>query len=195
MQRVLGADVLEESTFRSAISALRAGRIRDAEPLLKAVLGMRPTHVGALSLLGVVLMQLGQLNEAEDYLHRALKQGSPSDVTLYNSGLVLKSLGRPVEALERFTPAWAGVPLITCLGSGFASRVAASLLKAVGLDELITHSLQEYEALALKLANDSGLMRALRKRLAYNRTTHPLFDTERFTRHIESAYATMWHRY
>jgi len=97
--------VREESTFRSAISAFRAGKLRDAEPLLKAVLGMRPTHVGALNLLGVVLMQLGQLNEAEDHLHRALEQGSPSDVTLYNYGLVLKSLGRPAEALERFTQA------------------------------------------------------------------------------------------
>jgi protein O-GlcNAc transferase len=113
---------------------------------------------------------------------------------LGNADLFLDTL--PYNAHTTASDAlWAGVPLITCLGSGFASRVAASLLKAVGLDELITHSLQEYEALALKLANDSGLLRALRKRLAYNRTTHPLFDTERFTRHIESAYATMWHRY
>jgi len=90
---------------------------------------------------------------------------------------------------------WAGVPLLTCLGSTFASRVAASLARAVGLDELVTSSLQDYEALALKLANDPSQLRALRERLARNRLTHPLFDTARFTRHIEVAYTTMWERY
>jgi protein O-GlcNAc transferase len=90
---------------------------------------------------------------------------------------------------------WAGVPLLTCLGSTFASRVAASLLKAVGLEELITTSLRDYEALASKLASDPAYLRRLRERLAQNRTTHPLFDTGRFTRHIEAAYTTMWQRY
>jgi predicted O-linked N-acetylglucosamine transferase (SPINDLY family) len=89
----------------------------------------------------------------------------------------------------------AGVPVLTCLGSTFAGRVAASLLKAVGLDELITSSLSDYEELALKLANDPSYLRALRERLARNRTTYPLFDTERFARHIEAAYTTMWERY
>jgi protein O-GlcNAc transferase len=88
----------------------------------------------------------------------------------------------------------AGVPLLTCLGSTFASRVAASLVKAVGLDELVTASLQDYEAAALKLAGDPAYLRALRERLARNRDTHPLFDTARFTRHIEAAYTTMWRR-
>jgi predicted O-linked N-acetylglucosamine transferase (SPINDLY family) len=87
---------------------------------------------------------------------------------------------------------WAGVPLLTCLGSTFASRVAASLVRAVGLDELATGSLQDYEALALKLARDPAYLRALRDRLARNRNTHPLFDTARFARHIEAAYTTMW---
>ena len=90
---------------------------------------------------------------------------------------------------------WAGVPLLTCLGSTFASRVAASLGRAVGLDELVTHSLQDYEAMALKLAHDPAHLRALRRRLARNRDTYPLFDTARFTRHIEAAYTTMWQRY
>jgi protein O-GlcNAc transferase len=90
---------------------------------------------------------------------------------------------------------WAGVPLVTCLGSTFASRVAASLATAVGLDELVTSSLQDYEALALKLANDPSQLRALRERLARNRLTHPLFDTARFTRHIEAAYTAMWECY
>jgi protein O-GlcNAc transferase len=90
---------------------------------------------------------------------------------------------------------WAGIPVLTCLGSSFSSRVAASLLRAVGLDELITHSLEDYEALALELANNPTRLRAMRERLARNRPTHPLFDTLRFTRHIEAAYATMWEQY
>ena len=90
---------------------------------------------------------------------------------------------------------WAGVPLLTCLGSTFAARVGASLVKAAGLDELVTNSLPEYEALASKLADDPSHLRALRERLALNRSTCPLFDTARFARHIEAAYTTMWHRY
>jgi protein O-GlcNAc transferase len=89
---------------------------------------------------------------------------------------------------------WAGVPVLTCSGTTFASRVAGSLLQAVGLPELITHSLEEYEALALKLAREPGLLASLRQKLARNRETYPLFDTARFTRHIEAAYTTMWER-
>jgi predicted O-linked N-acetylglucosamine transferase (SPINDLY family) len=90
---------------------------------------------------------------------------------------------------------WAGLPIITCLGSTYAARVTASLLKAVGLDELITGTLQDYEALALKLAQEPAILVSVKERLARNRASFPLFNTERFTRHIESAYATMWQRY
>ena len=90
---------------------------------------------------------------------------------------------------------WAGLPVVTCLGSTFAGRVGASLLQAVGLSELVTTSLADYEALALKLATDPARLRELRERLARNRTTHPLFDTKRFTRHIEAAYTMMWENY
>ena len=83
---------------------------------------------------------------------------------------------------------WAGLPLVTCQGDTFAGRVAASLLNAIGLPELITASLEEYEALALKLARDPAMKEKLRR----NRDTYPLFDTARFARHIESAYETMW---
>jgi protein O-GlcNAc transferase len=89
---------------------------------------------------------------------------------------------------------WAGLPVLTCLGSTFAGRVAASLLKAVGLDELITTSLEDYETLALKLAQDRALLTSLREKLARNRETYPLFNTARFARHIEAAYMTMWER-
>src|SRR5262249_7693846 len=68
---------------------------------------------------------------------------------------------------------WAGLPVLTCLGSTFAGRVAGSLVKAVGLDELITTSLEDYEALALKLARDQALLTSLRDKLARNRKTHP----------------------
>lgn len=90
---------------------------------------------------------------------------------------------------------WAGVPVLTCRGAGFAGRVGASLLKAVGLPELITQSIAEYEALALALAADRPRLAALRARLAANRRTQPLFDTARTTRHIEAAYRAMWARH
>ena len=89
---------------------------------------------------------------------------------------------------------WAGVPLITCLGSTFASRVAASLVRATGLPELVTESLADYETLALKIARDPGLLASLKAKLARNRNTFPLFDTALFTRNVEAAYTEMWRR-
>ena len=86
---------------------------------------------------------------------------------------------------------WSGVPLITCKGTAFAGRVAASLLHAIGLPELVTESMADYEKLAVALATDPGRLTALRQKLAAHRSTTPLFDTARFTRHIESAYQTM----
>jgi protein O-GlcNAc transferase len=89
---------------------------------------------------------------------------------------------------------WAGLPVLTCAGATYASRVAGSLLHAVGLPELIAHSLDDYEALALRLAGDPALLGSFRQRLSRNRETFPLFDTGRFTRHLEAAYTTMWER-
>ena len=79
----------------------------------------------------------------------------------------------------------------TCAGNAFPGRVAASLLHAIGLPELVTKSLDDYEALALKLARDPALLQSIRSKLEANRLTHPLFDTDRFRRHLEAAYATM----
>jgi protein O-GlcNAc transferase len=87
---------------------------------------------------------------------------------------------------------WAGLPLLTCRGSAFAGRVATSLLVAIGMAELVTGNPQEYEALASKLARNPELLRSLRYKLQQNRLTHSLFDTDRFRRNIEKAYATMW---
>ncbi|HMI97151.1 MAG TPA: tetratricopeptide repeat protein [Micropepsaceae bacterium] len=89
---------------------------------------------------------------------------------------------------------WCGVPLITCLGSTFAGRVASSLLNAIGLPELITTSLEDYEALALSLARDPALLDAVKAKLARNRDRFPLFDTPRFARYIEDGYRIMWER-
>jgi protein O-GlcNAc transferase len=90
---------------------------------------------------------------------------------------------------------WAGLPLLTCQGSTFAGRVAASLLHAVGLPDLVTTSLDEYETLALELASEPVLLGALKAKLAVHRRTHALFDTARFCRGIEAAYATMDERH
>jgi predicted O-linked N-acetylglucosamine transferase (SPINDLY family) len=87
---------------------------------------------------------------------------------------------------------WAGLPIVTCQGHAFAGRVAASLLRAVGLPDLVTNDLAEYETLASRLAADATLLGEVRERLRGNRLNHPLFDTDRFSRHIESAYTTMW---
>jgi len=87
---------------------------------------------------------------------------------------------------------WAGLPVLTCMGGGLPGRVAASLLTAVGLPELITHSLEEYEAFATALAQEPKRLRRIRGKLASNRLTYPLFDTARFTRHLEAAFEQMW---
>ena len=87
---------------------------------------------------------------------------------------------------------WAGVPLLTCEGHTFGGRVAASLLSAAGLPELIAENLPAYQALALDLARDRARLAALREKLAANRAVMPLFDTARFTRHIEAAFTSMW---
>jgi len=89
---------------------------------------------------------------------------------------------------------WAGVPVLTCLGATFVGRVAASLLLAVGLPELVTEALSDYEALALKIAREPEFHAGLKHKLAHNRESFPLFDTKRFTRNIEAAYTTMWQR-
>jgi protein O-GlcNAc transferase len=102
----------------------------------------------------------------------------------------------PVNAHTTASDAlWAGLPLLTCCGESFSGRVAASLLAAVDLPELVTSNLADYEALALRLATDPTLLRAFRKRLEQNRSTSALFDTDRFRRHIEAAYLTMWERF
>jgi predicted O-linked N-acetylglucosamine transferase (SPINDLY family) len=90
---------------------------------------------------------------------------------------------------------WAGLPVLTCIGTTFAGRVAASLLHAIGLPELITQSLEEYASLALQLARDPSRLQKIKEMLDRNRLIFPLFDTDRFRRHIEAAYTEMWERH
>ncbi|MEM9154812.1 MAG: tetratricopeptide repeat protein [Cyanobacteria bacterium P01_F01_bin.33] len=87
---------------------------------------------------------------------------------------------------------WAGLPLLTCAGRSFASRVAGSLLYALGLPELVTHSLEAYEAQALKLATQPDVLGEIREKLAQNRLSQPLFNSDRLRLYIEAAYTQMW---
>jgi predicted O-linked N-acetylglucosamine transferase (SPINDLY family) len=90
---------------------------------------------------------------------------------------------------------WAGCPVLTMAGHTFPSRVGGSLLRAVGLPELITTNLEEYQKLAVRLAEDGKLFGELRAQLAANRETSSLFDGEMFARNVEKAYSKMWEIY
>jgi predicted O-linked N-acetylglucosamine transferase (SPINDLY family) len=90
---------------------------------------------------------------------------------------------------------WAGVPVLTCRGETFAGRVAASLLASAGVTDTVTESLQDYENLALKLASDPTALAEIRGKVAASRTSGRLFDMERFTHHLETAYDRMWERH
>jgi protein O-GlcNAc transferase len=90
---------------------------------------------------------------------------------------------------------WAGLPVLTCKGESFASRVAASLLNAIELPELITTTQEQYEAKAIELATNPEKLKDIKNKLERNRLTTALFDTPRFTKHIEAAYKQMYERY
>jgi predicted O-linked N-acetylglucosamine transferase (SPINDLY family) len=90
---------------------------------------------------------------------------------------------------------WAGLPVLTLIGETFAGRAAASLLTAIGMQELITSTPQEYEALAIELASNPTKLAELKSKLMKHRLTKPLFDTQLFTRHIEAAYTAMHERH
>ncbi len=87
---------------------------------------------------------------------------------------------------------WVGLPILTCEGGAFAGRVAASLLRGVGLPHLVATSLEDYEARALRFAREPLQLALCKRHLLDNRNSLPLFNPERFARHIEAAYTTMW---
>src|ERR1700692_784972 len=91
-------------------------------------------------------------------------------------------------------PSWAGVPVLTCKDTSFAGRVAASVLVAAGLPELIIESHEAYEAGARALAHDPSALSEIRARVIRSRATSPLFDARAFTRNLEAGYVVMWER-
>jgi protein O-GlcNAc transferase len=123
-----------------------------------------------------------RLPRAEDHLARLRLADLSLDTLPYNAHATA------CDAL------WAGLPVLTCRGKTFPGLVATSLLHAIGLPELVTASLAEYEQLALALARDPERLASIKGKLMRNRDTKPLFDTERLTRDLESAYTTMWER-
>jgi predicted O-linked N-acetylglucosamine transferase (SPINDLY family) len=90
---------------------------------------------------------------------------------------------------------WTGVPVVTRTGRAFASRMSGSLLRTVGLPDLVTDNFADYERVAHGLAADRDALRTVRSRLSNGRATSPLFNTDRFRGHLESAYLMMWERY
>jgi predicted O-linked N-acetylglucosamine transferase (SPINDLY family) len=89
---------------------------------------------------------------------------------------------------------WAGLPILTRIGDTLVGRMAASVLNAIGLPELVTTTLEDYECLAIELATHPEKLAIIRSKLAENRLTTPLFDTRLFTKHIEAAYTAMYER-
>jgi protein O-GlcNAc transferase len=89
---------------------------------------------------------------------------------------------------------WAGLPVVTTVGEAFASRMAGSLLCTLGLSELVTNTLEDYERVATEIATDSKCRTTYRQRLLERRGVAPLFDGHRFCRHLEQAYRVMWER-
>jgi len=119
----------------------------------------------------------------EEYLARYRACDLFLDTSSYNAGTTAS------DAL------WTGLPVLTLMGQSFASRVAASLLNAIGLPELITNTQKEYEALAIELAMNPKKLGGIKLKLANNRLTTPLFNTPLFTKNLEAVYIKMYERY
>lgn len=124
----------------------------------------------------------GRLANAE-YLARYRSANLFLDTLPYNAGTTAS------DAL------WAGLPVLTCIGRSFAARVAASILTAANLAELVTSDLGQYERLAIELATRPERLAAIGRKLAQSRATCPLFDTPAVVRSVESVYARMYERH
>jgi protein O-GlcNAc transferase len=125
----------------------------------------------------------GRYLAQEDYLARFRGMDLFLDTLPYNAGTTAS------DAL------WAGLPVLTCAGRAFAGRVASSLLKAIELPELVTSTTEQYEEMAVQLAENPELLRKIKLKLAQNRLTTPLFDTKLFTRRLEAAYTKIYERH
>jgi protein O-GlcNAc transferase len=123
--------------------------------------------------------------------------GQPQAAHLGRLGLADLVLDtRPVNSHTTASDAlWAGVPVLTCPGETFVSRVAASLLTTMGLRELVAGDLAAYERIAIGLAREPEALAALRAKVNVQREASPVFDAIRFARHLEAAYREIWERY
>lgn len=166
--RILG-QVEGSVLWLSAMNPVAAANLRQAA----AARGIEPQRLVFASRLDSISEHLARHRAADLFL----------DTTPYNAHATTS------DAL------WAGLPVLTRPGAAFASRVAASLLNAIGLPELVTTSQAEYEALAIELATHPEKLAQLKRRLDQNRLSAPLFDTARFTRHIEATYTAMVERH
>lgn len=122
----------------------------------------------------------GILNDK--HLKRAALADLALDTRIYNGGTVTSQT------------LWAGVPVLTLQGGHFASRMASSIISAVGLPEMITTTPEEYEELAVKIATTPGMSAKLKKKLAKNKATYPLFNTKQFTKDMEQLYTNVCKR-
>jgi predicted O-linked N-acetylglucosamine transferase (SPINDLY family) len=129
------------------------------------------------------IIRASRLNSTDEHLARIQCADLFLDTTPYNAHTTCS------DAL------WMGLPLVTCVGETFPSRVAGSLLTAIGAPELITYSLEDYYALALELATDKNRYRDIRNKITANRESAPMFDSKKFTRDLESIYLQMWEAY
>jgi protein O-GlcNAc transferase len=170
--------------FEVWLRLLRAidGSVLWLSPNNKTAVGNLRREAEARGVAGSRLVFPGRVDDRGEYLARLSLADLFLDTLNYNAHATAS------DALRM------GLPVLTCAGSTFASRVAGSLLSTVRLPELVTHSLADYEALALALGRDPTRLAATRAKLADNLRTAPLFDTARFTRYLEAAYVAMWER-
>jgi len=144
----------------------------------------------------------------DNLIQEAMKRGVPSNRLVFAKKMeISEHLARhqladlfldtvPCNAHTTASDAlWMGLPVLTMQGNTFAGRVASSLINTIGLPELITQSLTEYENLAIEIAKDEETLTALKKKLEYNRIKSPLFDTKRYTKNLESAYLMIYEKY
>ncbi len=118
---------------------------------------------------------------------RHLARLAHADLVL--DAFVVNGITTSVDAL------WAKVPVITCMGSTFQQRAAASILNGIGLSELVTTSMQEYKETIIHYVNNKQAHQQLNEKIAENRKTQPLFNTNRIAKHLEKAFELMWQRY
>ena len=179
-----------DALLQEGFSLHQQGKLKEAQAIYKQVLQIQPNNFDALQLLGALMVLTKNYSQAIEYLTKALHIRPDYAEGHYNQGAAPYNAGTTAS-----DTLWAGLPVLTLMGHSFASRVAASLLHAIDLPELITTTPAEYEALAIELATKPDQLNAIKQKLSLNRLTSPLFNTPLFTRHIECAYTQIMERY